>query len=124
LEAAGGAAGADFDGDGVDDAGGEESLRACAQVVDGVGGLAGSDSLLVTEDEERVGELGALLWGVDLLGNDRQFVPAVVGLVVGDRVSEPLELGGDEFRELDVEGEVDRGEVEEVFPEDVQRLVR
>lgn len=80
--------------------------------------------MLVAEDEERVGESCALLWGVDLLGDDREFVPAVVWLVISDRVAQALQLGRDQLRERDVEGEVDRGNVEEVLPEHVECLVR
>jgi hypothetical protein len=109
LQASWCAAGADLDGSGVDEAGGEESLGCGAEVVYRVGGLGGSDAVLVSECEERVGEACALLWGVDLVGHDREFVPAVVGLVVRDRVAESLLLWGDELREGDVQGEVDRG---------------
>ena len=109
MEAGWGAAGADLDSDGVDEAGGEESLGCGAEVVYRVGGLGGSDAVLVLEGEECVGDACALLWGVDLVGHDREFVPAVVGLVVGDRVAESLLLWGDELREGDVQGEVDRG---------------
>jgi len=32
----------------------------------------------------------------------------VVGIVLGDGIAQSLQFGGDELRELDVQGEVDR----------------
>lgn len=90
MEAAGGAAGADCDGDGVGEARGEEVLGSGVEVVDGVGGLGAGQAVLIAESEDRVGEAGALLWGVDLFGHGAEFVPASVGIVVEDRVPEPL----------------------------------
>jgi hypothetical protein len=63
-----------------------------------------------------------LLWGVDLLGDCAQLVPASIGIVVGDCVPASLQLRGDQLGELDVQGEVNRGEVEQTLPEDLERL--
>ena len=79
--------------------------------------------MLVSQSEQRVGEARALLWGVDLLGRDRELVPAVVGFVVGDRVTESLLFGGDQLWQPDVQGDIGRGQIEEVLPEGVERLV-
>jgi hypothetical protein len=46
--------------------------------------LTASDALLVAEGDDRVSESGALLWGVDLLGDRGQRVPAPLGVVVLD----------------------------------------
>jgi hypothetical protein len=92
-------------------------------VVDRVGGLGAGELALVAELEDRVGKSGALLWGVDLLGHRSEFVPASVGIVVCDGVVELLQLGRDELGEFHVQGEVDRGELEEVLPEDLECFV-
>ena len=57
------------DGDGVGEAGGEEVLGWGVEVVDRVGGLGAGQAVLVAEAQDRVGESGALLWGVDLVGD-------------------------------------------------------
>ena len=67
MEAAGGAAGADGDGDGFEEAGGDEAGGSAVEVEERVGGLAAVEAALVAELDDRVGEAGALLWGVDLL---------------------------------------------------------
>jgi len=43
--------------------------------------LLACDASLVAEFDQRVGELGALLWGVDLFGHGREGVPSPVGVV-------------------------------------------
>ncbi len=90
MEAAGGAVDADGDGDGFEQAGCDEAGGSTGEVVDRVGGLQRSDALLVAESEERVGECGALLWGVDLCGDAGERVPSPVGIVLGDRFAEAL----------------------------------
>ena len=67
MEAAWGAADADGDGDGFEQAGGDEAGGSGAEVQQRVGGLAAVEAALVAEADDRVGEPGALLWGVDLL---------------------------------------------------------
>jgi len=101
-EAAGGAACADCDRDGVGEAGREEVLGWCVEVVDRVCGLGAGQAAPRAESEDRVGEAGALLWGVDLVGNRAQFVPASIRIVVSDSVPKSLQLWRDEFWELDV----------------------
>ena len=123
MEAAGGAVGAGCDGDGVGEAGGEEVLGAGVEVVDRVGGLGAGEAMLIAESEDRVGEVGALLGGVDLLGHGAQLFPAAVGIVVSDRALQALQFRGDQRWELDVQGQVGRGEVEQAFSEDFERLV-
>jgi len=93
VEAAGGAADAGGDGDGFEQAGGDESGRSGAEVEERVGGLAAVDAPLVAEADDRVGESCPLLWGVDLLVDRGQRVPAPFGVVVFDRFAEPLEVG-------------------------------
>ena len=68
MEAAGGAVGADWDGDGFEQAGGDEAGGVGVEVEERVGGLAAADAALVAESDDRVGESGALLGGVDLFG--------------------------------------------------------
>jgi hypothetical protein len=122
LDASGGAAGADRDGDGVGDARAEQVLGSGAEVIDRVGGLGPCQAVLGAELEDGVGKSRALLWGVDLLGHGSEFVPASVGVVVCDRVAKSLQFGSD-LGELDVQGEIDRWQVEEAFPEDLERFV-
>ena len=69
MQAAGGAAGAGGDGDGVGEASGEEVLGWGVEVVDRLGGLGAGQAVPGAEVEDRVGESGALVGGVDLLGH-------------------------------------------------------
>jgi hypothetical protein len=123
VEAAWGAAGADGDGDGFEEAGGDESGRAAVEVEERVGGLASVDAVLVAESDDGVGESCSLLWGVGLLGDGGERVPAPVGVVAFDRFAEAAEVGADQFGELDLQGEVGAGEVHEALPEMVERAV-
>ena len=59
------------DGDGFEQAGGDEAGGAAVEVEERVGGLAAVDAALVAESDDRVGESCPLLWGVDLLGERR-----------------------------------------------------
>jgi hypothetical protein len=90
------------------DACGEEVLGSGVEVIDGVGGLCGGEAVLSAEAEHLVGEAGALLRAVDLVCHRAELVPAVVEIVLGDGIAQSLQFGGDELRELDVQGEVDR----------------
>ena len=94
MEAAGGAADADGDGDGFEQAGGDESGGAGAEVQQRVCGLAAVEVAVIAERDDRVGEPRSLLWGVDLLVDGGERVPAPVGIVVFDRLAEALEVGG------------------------------
>ena len=85
MEAAGGAAGADGDGDGFEEAGGDEAGGAAVEVEERVGGLVAVDAVLVAESDDRVGESCPLLGGVDLLMDGGERVPAPFGVVVLDR---------------------------------------
>jgi hypothetical protein len=123
LEAAGGAVDADGDGNGFQEAGGDESGGAAVEVEERVGGLAAVDAVLVAESEDRVGESCSLLWGVDVLVDGGECVPAPVGVVVFDCFAESLEVGADELGERDQQREVEAGEVHEFFPEMVERVV-
>jgi hypothetical protein len=71
--------------------------------------------VLVAELDDRVGESCPLLWGVDLLVDGGERVPAPVGVVVFDRFAQALEVGADQLGEGDEEGEVDRGQVDQAF---------
>ncbi len=93
MQAAGGAAGADGDGDGFEQAGGDESGGAAVEVEECVSGLAVVDAVLVAESDDRVGESGSLLWGVDLVGAGGEGVPAPVGVVVFDRFAQAVKSG-------------------------------
>ncbi len=123
MESAGGAAGADGDGDGFDQAGADEAGGWAGEVVDRVGGLERFDALLVAQGEERVGELGALRGCVDLRGDGGERVPAPVGIVVRDRFTESLQVWTDQFGQRDVERKINGGEVEEAFTEPVERVL-
>ena len=101
MEAAGCPFDADLDGDGVHQAGGDEASAVGVKVKECVGGLAVGDPVLVAEADDRVGESGALLGGVDLLVKVGERVPAPVGVVVFDRFAESLEVGADQFGERD-----------------------
>ena len=50
-----------------------------------VGGLAAADAAWSRSSDDRVGESGSLLGGVDLLVDAGERVPAPVGVVVFDR---------------------------------------
>jgi hypothetical protein len=54
-------------GDGFEQAGGDEAVALAVKVQQRVGGLAADDPALVAYSDDRVGEPGALLGGVDLL---------------------------------------------------------
>lgn len=124
MEAAGGAADADRDGDGFEKAGGSESGGAGAEVEERVCGLAAVDAALVAESDDRVGEACSLLWGVDLVVDGGERVPTPVWVVVFDRFAESLEVRSDQLGERDQQRVVHAGQVHEAFPEVVQRLVR
>jgi len=94
------------------------------EVVDRVRGLAGADPALIAQSHEGVGERGSLLRGVDLFGNSGEGIPAVVWVVFGDRLSESLEVRSDQFGQLDLKGESDGGEIEQVLPQSVECLLR
>ena len=115
MESAGGAFGADLDGDGLHQAGGDEAFAVGVEVQKCVGGLAAFDAVLVAEVDDRVGESGALLGGVDLLVEVGERVPAPVRVVVFDRFAEPLEVGADQLGQRDQQGEVEGGEVEQLI---------
>lgn len=59
--------------------------------------------MLVAELDDRVRERRALLWGVDLCGDSGERVPSPVGIVVGDRFAESLQVGADQFGQRDVQ---------------------
>ena len=123
MEAAGGAVSADLDGDGFEQAGGDEAGAFGVEVEECVGGLSASDSVLIAQVNDRVGESGALLWCVDLFVNGGERVPAPVGVVVLDRFAEAFEIGADQPWQLDQEREVDRGEIQQAFGEVVEFVV-
>ena len=52
--------------------------------------------MLVAEADDRVGESCSLLWGVDLLVDGGERVPAPVGVVLFDRFAQSLEVGADQ----------------------------
>jgi len=93
------------------------------EVEERVGGLPASDPVLVAQSDDRVGESGALLGGVDLSVDGGERVPAPVGIVVLDRFAQPLHVGADQFRERDQQREIERGKVHQSLPETVQRAV-
>ena len=80
MESGGGAAGASGDGDGFEQAGADEAGRVGVEVEECVGGLAVVDAALVAEADDRVGESCPLLWGVYLLGDSGERIPAPVGV--------------------------------------------
>ena len=100
---------ADGEGDGFEQAGGDEAGGAAVEVEQRVGGLAAVDVVLVAESDDRVGESCSLLGGVDLLVDGGERVPAPVGVVVFDRFAQALEVGADQLRERDEQREVERG---------------
>jgi len=59
-----------------------------------------------------------------LVGHDAQLLPAAVGIVVNGRVPESLQLRRDQIGNPDLQGEIDRGEAEQPFPEDLERFLR
>ena len=67
------------------------------EVEERVGGLAAVDAMLVAESDDRVGESCSLLWGVDLLVDGGECVPAPVGVVVFDCFAEAFEVGADQL---------------------------
>jgi hypothetical protein len=105
-------------GDGADEAGG-----VAVEVEERVGGLPAVDAALVAQSDDRVGESCPLLRGVDLLGDGGKRVPAPVGVVVFDRFAEALEVGTAQLGERDQQRVGDAGEVNERFPEMVERAV-
>ena len=64
-----------------------------------------------------------MLGRVDLCRDGGEGVPAPVGVIVGDGLAEALKVGADELGECDEQREVGGGEVDEAFPEVVQRWV-
>jgi hypothetical protein len=123
VKAARGAADADGDGDGFEEAGADEAGGAAVEVEECVGGLAAADAVLVAESDDGIGESCPLLWGVDLLGDGGERVPAPVGIVAFDRFAEALEVGADQLGERDQQRVVDAGKVHEVVPEMVEGAV-
>ena len=101
MEAAGGAVDAGGDGDGFEQAGGDQAGGVGAEVQQRVGGLAAVDAALVAEADDRVGQSCPLLWGVDLFVDGGERVPAPVGIVVFDRLAQALEVGADQLGERD-----------------------
>ena len=81
----GSAVSADLDGDGFEQAGGDQPGASGVEVEECVGGSIAFDSVLTAESDDRVGESGALLWGADLLVDGGERVPARVRVVVLDR---------------------------------------
>ncbi len=77
-----------MNGDGFEQAGCDEAVALAVEVQQRVGGLAAADPALVAESDDRVGELGALLGGVDLLEDGGQCVTATLGIVVFDRFAQ------------------------------------
>jgi hypothetical protein len=61
-----GAAGADGDGDGFEEACGDKAGGGAVEVEERVGGLVAVDAVLVAESDDGVGEPRSLLRGVDL----------------------------------------------------------
>jgi len=110
-------------GDGFEQAGGDEAVALAVKVQQRVGGLAAADPALVAESDDRVGEPGALLGGVDLLVDGGQRVPAPLGIVVFDRFAQSLEVGADQLRECDQQREIEGGEIHQFVGEVVQRAV-
>jgi hypothetical protein len=123
VEAAGGAVGADLDGDRFEEAGCDEAGAVGVEIEECVGGLPASDSVLIAQSHDRVGESGALSWGVDLLVHGGERVPAPIGVVVLDRFAQALEVGADQLRQRDQQREIERGEIEQTFPEAVECAV-
>lgn len=123
MEAAGGAADAGGDGGGFEEAGGDESGGSCAEVEQRVGGLTAVDAALIAESDDRFGQSCPLLWGVDLLVDGGERVPAPVRVVVLDRFTQALEVGADQLGERDQQRVVHARQVHEPFPEMVQRGV-
>jgi hypothetical protein len=60
---------------------------------------------------------------VDLCGDRGERVPAPVGVVVLDGFAEALEIGADQGGQGDQQRVNDAGEVDQFFPQDVQRGV-
>ena len=123
LEAAGAAVDADGDGDGFEEAGGDEAGRAAVEVQERVGGLVAVDAVLVAESDDGVGESCSLLGGVDPFGDGGECVPTPVGIVVLDCFTEALKVGTDQLGERDQQRVVDAGEIDEAVPEVVERVV-
>jgi hypothetical protein len=88
-----------------------------------VGGLAAADAVLVAEAGDGVGESGALLGGVDLLVDVGECVPGPVGVVVFKRFAQALEVRADQSWEGDEQREVERGEIEQLVAEVLERVV-
>ena len=103
MEPAWGAVSADLDGDGCEEAGGDQTGAVGVKIEERVGGLAVSDAVLIPELDDRVGKSRALLGGVDLLVHGGERVPAPVGIVVLDRFAQPLEIGADQLGQRDQE---------------------
>jgi hypothetical protein len=114
---------ADLDGDGFEQAGGDQARAWGVEVKERVGGLPASESVLIAQADDRVGESGALLWGVDLLVDGGERVPAPLRAIVLDRFAEALEVGSDQPWQLDQEREIECGKIRQTFPEAVERAV-
>ena len=118
-----GAVGADgagrFEQAGADQAGGRGvEVQQC------VGGVAGSDAVLVAQGDDCVSQRGALLGVFDLLGDRCERVKASVGIVIFDGFAQTLQIGADQRGKRDQQQVVKAGQVDQVFPENVERVVR
>jgi hypothetical protein len=110
-------------GDGFEQAGGDEAVALAVEVQQRKRGLAAADPVLVAEPDDGVGESGALVGAVDLLVDGGQRVPAPLGVVVLDRFAETLEVRADQPWQLDQEREVQSGEFEQLVGEAVECTV-
>lgn len=111
METAGGAVSADLDGDGFEEAGGDQAGAFGVEIEERVGGLPESDSVLVAEFDDRVCESCSLLGGVDLLVHSGERVPSPVRVVVLDRFAQALQVGVDQLGQRDQQREIKRGKV-------------
>jgi hypothetical protein len=78
---------------------------------------------LVAYSDDRVGEPGALLGGVDLLMDGGQRIPAPLGIVVFDRFAQALDVWADHSWERDQQREIEGGEVQQFLGEVIERAV-
>jgi hypothetical protein len=88
--------GADGYRDGFEQGGADQAGGWGVEIKEGVGSLTAPDATLVAERDDCVSESVALLWGVDLLGDRGQRVPAPVGIVILDGLAQALQVGSDQ----------------------------
>jgi hypothetical protein len=105
------------DGDGFEQAGGDEAVALAVEVQQRKRGLTAADPVLVAEADDGVGESDALLGAVDLLVDGGERVPAPLGVVVLDRFAETLQVRANQPWQLDQEREIQSGEIEQFVGE-------